>query len=281
MILSPPDFALETRKRQAEELLGGLSLGLEALRGSLERWSAQDAASSVTERDALAQDLHRLATMLEWEISPAGVQAWTDRESLQGFRRHALADLEGLRGRYAKLCAGPWRTAADEARERVVRTTARRWALPLCLCATLLAAWWGWQGWRQQAAEAEMDLARRDRAAQAVALIASTARRAQAAQGKLLTDMAQDMSQDCSGIDTRTILPNHPCRQAWDKNAQALFRASIPAPGAPVDAPSQVFTDPWGSPYVLLIPVQGKAKVVSPGPDGRVGTPDDVSADID
>ena len=57
MILSPPDFALETRKRQAEELLGGLSLGLEALRGSLERWSAQDAASSAAVRHGPAQSL--------------------------------------------------------------------------------------------------------------------------------------------------------------------------------------------------------------------------------
>ncbi|WP_243361963.1 type II secretion system protein GspG [Fundidesulfovibrio terrae] len=281
MILSASDSTLEARKRQAEDLLSGIAAGLESLRRMLERWSAEDAASAVTARDALTGTLRELRSLTGWEMRlESDNRAWTDREALQDFRRSALADLERLQAYYARLCAGPWRTAADAARDRTVRASVRRFASVLGLCALLLAVWWGWQWSRQQAARAEMDAARRDRAAQAVSLIASAARQAQAVQSKPLALLAPDMSGDCSGIDIRAILPNHPCRQAWDKSSQAVFRAAVPAPGKPVDAPSEVFTDPWGAPYVFVVPSQATPRVVSPGPDGKLGTPDDITADI-
>ena len=213
-------------------------------------------------------------------LRAAGHVAWTDLETLQAFRRAAVADLERLESDYARRCAGPWRSGADERREQAVRRYCLRWGAALGVAAALMAGWWGWQWSRQETARKQVNLARSQTAAQAVRLVSLAGRLAQKAQGKTLGDIAPDMSEACAGIDVQKIYPNHPCREAWAASSHALFRASIPAPGKPVDAPSEIFSDPWGAPYVLLIPASGPGRIVCAGPDGRVGTPDDVAADI-
>jgi len=293
MNLSPRDLEFESRKQHAEDLAALTRAGLEDLRLRLERWAAApsgasahggsdaDAAEAVLARDALMAGLARLGLLLGFDkrLSSAG-GAWTDRESLQNFRRAAESDLERLQAAYARLCAGEWRTGTDRARDQAVRASAGRWAWVLGLCALVLAAWWGWQRYRQSAELAALDAARTARAVQAVRLISLAAWQATQTQGKSLPALVQDMSADCSSMDVRTILPNHPCRQAWEKNAQALFTAAIPAPGKPINAPSEIFFDPWGAPYLLILPDQGPPSIVSAGPDGRLGTADDVSAEI-
>lgn len=308
--LTPADFDLERRKQMAQSYILSARRGLEAMRESLEPASADATLEAITQRDATLAALLELdalvcgdddttsscntyrdsSSMLSRWISglrprPAalrapGLAAWADQESLQRFRRAALSDLERLERELEKRLTRSWRSNADENRQRAVRRACLRWGAGLGLAAVLLAVWWGWQRSRQEAALVQVTHARTKVAAQAVKLISLAGWLAQKTQGKPLSAIAQDMSGACSGIDVQKTFPNHPCREAWATNRHAVFRAVIPKPGKPVDAPSEVFPDPWGAPYVLLIPEAGPPRVVSAGPDGFIGTPDDVSADI-
>jgi type II secretory pathway pseudopilin PulG len=301
MNLTPSDIALESRKRLTETLFGCVRGRLEVMRALLEDGRALEALES---RDALLPELHRLAGLLG---EPAGVGPptanvcgaetpgcvpWANRplrsaglleadpEGLQAFRRAALHDLEELEGGYARLCAAHWRSGADEARSRAVCTVRKRSGWALGLAAALLACWWGWQGTVAERARTELDRAKSETAAEGVRLIGMAAWVAMKTQGKPLSEIAKDMSGECSDVDVRNTLPNHPCREVWSANSQALFLSAVPRPGAPVDAPSEVFSDPWGNPYILLIPKDGPPRVVSAGPDGRLGTADDVGVDV-
>ena len=286
MSLSPAEIEIESRKQRAQSLFLDLGPRLEAMRDALEDGQPKDA---LEEREQALAQLCELATLLgpaplpeprECPPLTSPALAGADLESLQTFRRAAGNDLELLHIHYAGLCAGQWRTGADTARSRAVRRASLRWAVTLGICAALLAAWWGWQFERQENARAELDRAKSLTATQAVRFISMTAWLAQKTQGQPLSALATGMAQDCSSIDLRQTLPNHPCREAWAANRASLFKGAIPAPGHPLDAPSEIFSDPWGAPYILLIPQQGAPRIVSAGPDGRLGTLDDLGADI-
>lgn len=310
--LTPADLDLERRKHTALSLIQDARRRLEAMRVCLEPASADGALEALTQRGAVLQAIVSLGTMLrgDYESTPKCITnskqsfflgrftglrsrpaalrapelaAWTDQESLQRFRRAALSDLERLERELASRQECDWRSNADENRQRAVRRASLRWGASLALAAMLLAVWWGWQRSRQEASLIMMNRAKTEVAAQAVKLISLAGWLAQKTQGKPLSAMVQDMSASCAGIDLRETAPDSSCRQAWAANRQALFRGAIPEPGKPVDAPSEVFFDPWGAPYVLLIPESGQprpSQVVSAGPDGFIGTRDDVSVDI-
>jgi len=278
MKLEQADIDLEARKEAAESLIIQLRPCLADMRSHLE---AGHPADALVQRDIALLLLVQLGKQLAGErLLEAASHGGTDPEALQSFRRAAGADLEKLENRYRSVCSGEWRSAADEKREAAVRRAGRNWALWLSLISILLAAWWGWQWLRQEAALAEINAAKSLTALQAVKLVSMTAWLAQRNHNKPLTAFARDMTAECSGMDVRQTLPNHPCREAWVSNRHSIFKAAIPAPGQPIDAPSEIFFDPWGAPYLLLIPATGLPKIVSAGPDGRLGTPDDVGVDI-
>jgi hypothetical protein len=301
MKLTQSDIAKESGKRLAESLLGRVRQGLESMRVHLEEGRALEALEA---RDTLLPELLRLADLLEepaewWspsapshgpESAGPGIGARrplrspgltdADPDGLQAFRRAAGQDLEGLEVGYSRLCSTAWRSGADETRARVVGGGRRRAAWTLGLAAALLAGWWSWQWSVEVRAQSELDRAKSETAAEAARLISMAAWMAEKTQGKPLSEIATDMSGECTGINVLHTLPNHPCREAWATNSQALFRAAIPKPGAPVDAPSEVFFDPWGGPYILLIPKEGPPRIVSAGPDGILGSADNVGVDI-
>jgi hypothetical protein len=278
MTLTRADIDAQSRKQAAESLIVQLRLCLTDMRSFLEAGHITDA---ISQRNVVLPLLEQLGKLLT-EEGPleAASHRETDPESLQAFRRAAGIDLEKLESRYRSTCSGVWRSAADETREAAVRGATRSWALWLSLVSVLLAVWWGWQWSRQETARVEIDRAKSVTASQAVKLISMTAWLAQKTQGKSLSALAKDMAAECSGIDLRQTLPNHPCREAWVYNRHRIFTAAIPSPGQPIDAPSEIFYDPWGGPYVVLIPEVGSPRVVSAGPDGRLGTPDDVGVDV-
>lgn len=273
-----PDLEKDSRKQRAESLFSHLGLGLDAMRQDLETDRVLEAGQA---RDRLRPELDELAGLLGRSAAvTACLHMGSGADSLQSFRRAALADLETLRQAYREMCETAWRSRADAEREAAVRKSLLRWGAALGACAVLLAGWWGCQAWRQRVSRAQIDRAKNATAAQAVKLIGMTAWLAQKTQGKPLHALAKDMASDCGGIDVQRTLPNHPCREAWATHRQALFMGAVPAPGKPVDAPSEIFFDPWGAPYILLLPENGTARVVSAGPDGRLGTADDIGADI-
>ncbi|MBI4804978.1 MAG: hypothetical protein HY795_07060 [Desulfovibrio sp.] len=278
MTFSQTDIDAESRKQAGESLIVQLRLCLADMRSCLE---AGHTADAIIQRNVVLPLLEQLGKLLSQEGPLEAVShSGTDPETLQAFRRAAGVDLEKMESRYRSVCSGEWRSVADEKREAAVRREGRNWALWLGITSLLLAAWWGWQWSRQEAARAEIDAAKSVTASQAVKLVSITAWLAQKTQGKPLAAFARDMTPDCSGIDVRQTLPNHPCREAWVFNRHSIFKAAIPAPGQPIDAPSEIFFDPWGAPYLLLIPPAGLPRIVSAGPDGRLGTPDDVGVDI-
>jgi type II secretory pathway pseudopilin PulG len=278
MSLEQADIDMEARKQAAESLLIQLRLCLADMRSLLE---AGHPAEAIVQRDIARLLFVQLGKLLNKEgLLETASHGGTDAEALQAFRRAAGLDLEKLESRYRFLCSREWRSVADEKRDATVRRTAWSWALWLSLASVLLAVWWGWQWSRQEAARAEINTAKSVTASQAVKLVSMTAWLAQKTQNKPLSAFARDMTAECSGIDVRQTLPNHPCREAWVYNRHSIFKASIPSPGQPIDAPSEIFFDPWGAPYLLLIPATGLSKIVSAGPDGRLGTPDDVGVDI-
>ncbi|MFZ5428517.1 MAG: hypothetical protein ACOZEN_16255 [Thermodesulfobacteriota bacterium] len=278
MTISSVDLDKEARKRRVLELFALADARLEDMRLALER---QEPLDALERRDGIIPLLGELAVLLDPPLAPAALgRRGADPQSLQDFRRAALDGLETLRNRFNALCAGPWHSNADASRRASVRRASARLALCCAVAMAALAGWWGWQERREAHALAMLDQAKAGTASQAVKLISMTAWLAVKTQGKPLGELARDMSGDCSGVNVDLTLPNHPCRQAWAGNGHAIFRASIPAPGEPVDCPSELFFDPWGGPYVLVIPSGGRARALSAGPDGLVGTPDDIVADI-
>ena len=278
MTLAQTDIDAESRKQAAEVLINQLRLNLADMRSFLETGRLGDATG---QRDALLPLLGQLGQLLGAKgTHGAPAHCATDPEALQAFRRAAAADLEKMENQYRSVCSGAWRSAADETRQAAVRGASRKWALWLGLVSVLLAVWWGWQWSRQEAARSAIDAAKTVTAAQAVKLISMTAWLAQRTHGKPLSAFAKDMAAECAGIDVRQTLPNHPCREAWVFNRHSIFMAAIPAPGLPIDAPSEIFFDPWGAPYMVLAPETGSPRVVSAGPDGHLGTPDDVAVAI-
>lgn len=310
--LTPADLDLERRKQMAQSLILDARRGLDAMRESLEPASGAGALDALEPRGVVLDAITRLDALLRADDEPnlncntyrqqtflpgriarsrlrpaalraPGLAAWTDQESLQRFRRAALGDLERLERELEKRQTREWRSGADANRHRAVRRACLRWGACLGLAAVLLVGWWGWQRTREETALVQVNRARTKVAAQAVKLISLAGWLAQKTQGQPLSAMAQDMSGNCAGIDIQKTFPNHPCREAWAANRNALFRSTIPEPAKPVATPSQIFSDPWGAPYVLLIPETGTPhppRVVSAGPDGFIGTPDDVSEDI-
>lgn len=310
--LTPADLDLERRKQMAQSLILDARRGLDAMREALEPASADGALAALEPRGVVLDAITRLDALLRADdeqtlncntyrqqtslpgriarsrlrsaaLRAPGLTAWTDQDSLQRFRRAALGDLERLERELEKRQTREWRSGADANRLRTMHRACLRWGACLVLAAVLLTIWWGWQRSREETALVQVNHARTKVAAQAVKLISLAGWLAQKTQGKPLSAMAQDMSGTCAGIDIQKTVTDHPCRATWAANRQALFRDVIPEPGKPVDAPSQIFSDPWGAPYVLLIPETGTPRpprVVSAGPDGFIGTPDDVSADI-
>ncbi|MFP5221445.1 MAG: hypothetical protein ACLGSA_04085 [Acidobacteriota bacterium] len=310
--LTPADLALERRKLAAQSFIADARRGLEAMREALEPATGSGSLEAISPRNAVLDAILGLDALLRGDDespsnrtterkhglwagrftgsrtrptvlrSPA-LTAWTDLESLQRFRRAAIRDLDRLERELAKRQARQWHSGADENRQRAMRRECLRWGACLGLAVVLLAGWWGWQRSRQEATLIRLNSARVETAAQAVRLISMAGGLAQKTRGRPLADIVPDMSGPCAGIDVQKTMPDHPCRAAWAMASHAIFRAAVPPPGRPLDAPSEVFSDPWGAPYVLLIPESGPPRpphVVSAGPDGFIGTGDDVSADI-
>lgn len=307
--LTPADLDLERRKQMAQSLILDARRGLDAMRDALEPVSGVGALAALEPRGAILAAIAALDALLHsddesnskcitncytgfllgmlrrFRARPArprapGLVDWTDQETLQRFRRAALGDLDRLERELERRQTREWRSNADENRQQAVRRDCLRWGVSLGLAAVLLAVWWGWQRSREERALVQVNRARTETAAQAVKLVSLAGWLAQKTQGKPLSAIAQDMSGACAGIDLQKAAPDSPCRGAWAENRQALFRGVIPESGKPVDAPSEVVSDPWGAPYVLLIPEAGPPRVVSAGPDGFIGTADDVAADI-
>lgn len=255
--------------RQARERLDGLRLALEK----------DDLAESLDLRQAALEAITTLGglTGADRPLEAAAI-ARTDLDALQAFRRAAGRDLERLDAAREALCRASWRSSTDEAREAAVRSQTASILALLLLLTALLAAWQGWQRQRTSAANEAVNAAKAATAREGVKLISLGAWLAVKNTGKPLAELAPDMRDECAAFDLKKALPNHPCSEAWARNRMALFRAAIPAPGASIDPPAEIFFDPWGAPYVLAVPKEGPASIVSAGPDGLLHTPDDVAA---
>jgi hypothetical protein len=249
---------------------------LDDLRAALE---ADELVRALGLRQDLLIGLDALAVLTgaQFPLESPGVRR-TDLEALQAFRRAAGRDLERLDAARTALCRSSWRSPADETREAAARVLAARVLAGVLLLSALLAAWWGWQRYGLAASRAAVDAARTATAREGVKLISLGAWLAAKNTGKPLAELAADMTGECAAFDLRKAPPSHPCSQAWARNRMAFFRGSIPAPGAPMDPPAEIFFDPWDAPYVLVLPKDGPARIVSAGPDGLLGTPDDVAA---
>ncbi len=196
-------------------------------------------------------------------------------EALQAFRRAALRDRETLEGQLTGLAATQWRSASDAKRCLESRRLALRLGAWLLGAAVALAGIWGWQHQRQATLTAQVNKVKAETARQALLLLSQAAWQATRVQNKPLAALAPDMSADCAVLNVQATLPNHPCRIAWATVRQAIFHAAIPAPSAVWNAPSEIFFDPWGGPYVVES-AANPPTVRSAGPDGRLGTADDI-----
>lgn len=294
------DAQKDTRQCTGESLLTSLEAALEAMRDSLENdgeETAPDALRNAFGRDCASAegdgllaaailrervgvDLKELAWLTGYGAhleSPA--LTGHDLEALQAFRRAAHRDREALERGFSALVAADWRSASDVERSKARRRLAQRWGICLLAAAVGLAGVFGWQQKRQAALLTKMNSAKAQTARQALILLSQAAWQAMRFQNLPLAAIAPDMTANCAGLDVRATLPNHPCREAWATGRQAIFRASIPAPGKGIDAPSEIFFDPWGGPYVVESAANPPA-VRSAGPDGRLDTSDDVVAPV-
>ncbi|GFK94616.1 hypothetical protein NNJEOMEG_02463 [Fundidesulfovibrio magnetotacticus] len=206
--------------------------------------------------------------------------SWSDEASLQEQRRAGLRDLERLRARLARLERGPWRTGADRERRALVAATLRRFAATALILALALGLWWALQSWRITERTRALEAARLVTAREALDLTALNAWQARRLRGAPLKSFLPDMSGLCAGLDLRAATPDHPCRKAWAEGRETLFGAATPPGGRPIAAPSEVEADPWGAPYVLLLPGDGPDRVASAGPDGLLGSADDLIREI-
>lgn len=276
-------LALETRRLRARSLAARLNGHLETMREALEDDRPLDALDQRPQALSAARLLHGLLETpepLALEASPGLAQS--DPASLQHLRRTALADLERLKARLARLESGEWRTPGDALRAAQVRGVLTRYGAACLAVACLLAGWFAWQQWRAAGLRARLEAVRQETASKALDLIALNAWQARRAQGRPLAGVLPRLPAPdaCAGQDLRAVAPDHPCRAAWSAGSQALFNAAIPAGGKPIGAPSEVQADPWGSPYILYLPPDSPGRVVSPGPDGLLGTADDLARDI-
>jgi len=289
------DAQKDSRQFRGQRLLASLRERLSAMRLALEEEDLPAAAGddghgadmgsgglpgAVARQAGIRRDLAELAQLTEYAPGlESAARSGLDRDALQAFRRAAMRDTEALERRFAALAATTWRSASDAERAKACRTSALRWGIWLLAAAIALAGWTGWQRQRQAALRAGLDAVKAESARQALMLISQAAWQAMHAGKRPLAAIAPDMTADCAGIDVRATLPNHPCRQAWDRDRQAIFQACIPSPGLPWNAPSEIFFDPWNSPYVLESAATPPT-VRSAGPDGRLGTADDIAAPV-
>jgi len=275
---------LVRRRMRCEALMAGLALQLETLRDSLDDGRTDDASRQAREADLALRELAALMLL------PRAVEGldprWSDPASLQAFRRTAQDALERLNARYGALCAGPWQDAGDMLGRDAAKRLLLRAGAALLAATFVFGGWWTWQEARQARLAAELDRARAERALEAARLVARTWAQAAKATGLAPAVLAGLRNFDaCTGTgagqgaarDLRGAAPDDPCRLAWKSARDALFAAAVPPPGNTDPTPSEVERDPWGSPYVLQADPQGGGRVVSPGPDGRLGTPDDIA----
>lgn len=272
----------QTRDRQVrcETLLAQAAVTLEALRDALDM-AGRGTASGTEQACLLAQrasrELQELAALTVLPGAVAGLDArWADAASLQAFRREGLAALERLQRRYDELCDGPWLSAGDTLARRAARRLSRRTLLALLAVAVVFGGWWQWQQRRMADQAALLESARANTAQEAVLLIGMAWAQAARVQGVAPAALLEPGDGGCLGADLRGAAPDNPCRQAWNRARARLFAQMVPVPGNTFPPPSEVLLDPWGSPYVLRLDAAGRAQVVSAGPDGRVGTADDV-----
>jgi len=289
------DCEKDARQFQGCRLLAALDATLAAMRQALEDQDLPstpqgDRPPGVPSADALLTALDQRTAILEYLAALARLAEHVtplespphdgfDPEALQAFRRAALRDAETLGRRLKTLADTRWRSRADNERLRNCRSAALRIGIWLLAGAVALAGWTGWQRHRQAALKAELDLTKTETTRQALRLISQAAWQAMRNRGEPLTAIAPDMTAQCAGIDVQATLPNHPCRQAWAQARQAIFQAAIPSPGLPWNAPSEIFFDPWNAPYVLES-AANPPTIRSAGPDGRLGTPDDIVVPI-
>ncbi|WP_243439915.1 hypothetical protein [Fundidesulfovibrio soli] len=264
------------RRMRCEELAERAALGLESMREALDAGRMEDAARLAREADLRLRELAALTLLPE---AAAGLEpGWSDPGSLQAFRRAGLEALERLRERYAALCAGPWQDAGDILGRDAARRLALRTLCALLAAAAIFGGWWRWQEARSARLAAGLDAARAETALEAARLIGRAWTQVARFAGKAPEGVPKLKDfEACTGADLRGLAPDAPCRQAWKTASGQLFLGAVPPPGNADAAPSEVQSDPWGSPYVLAVDPQGRGRVVSPGPDGRLGTLDDIS----
>ncbi|WP_243310913.1 hypothetical protein [Fundidesulfovibrio agrisoli] len=267
---------LRQRRMRCEELAESAALQLESLRDALDAGGMEDSTRLAREAE---QNLRELAALTLLPEAANGLEpGWSDPGSLHAFRRAGLEALERLRARYAALCAGPWQDAGDILGRDSARRLALRTVCAMLAAAAIFGGWWRWQEARNARLAAGLARVRAETALEAVRLIGRAWTQAARFAGKTPADVPALKDFDvCLGTDLRLAAPDAPCRQAWKAASEQLFTGAVPPPGNADAAPSEVQRDPWGSPYVLSIDPQGRGRVASPGPDGRLGTPDDIS----
>lgn len=262
------------RRALCEQLFSSLTKTLDALRDALDR--QDDAATSlVAGARSLVRELETLLLAPHDQTWPDA--GFSDVASLHAFRRAAQERQEALRKRYHQLADGPWLTATDMLARRSARSLALRALLATCLLAVLCVGWWQWQQVRMTRQEDRLNAAKQQSASDGVRVIAmawAQAARVTGTAPQALADITPEPG--CTGADLRGVAPDNPCRQAWMRQRAFIFSRMIPAPGNAFPPPSELLLDPWGSPYVLAVDGQGPM-VLSPGPDGRIGTADDVT----
>lgn len=256
----------------ARDLLAGMALDLEL----------GETGTCLAKRRMAAVLFAELAGTLDMPGGPACLaHRGEDALALQAFRRQALHDVDALTGRLDGLIRGPWRTGEDERTDGLVRASARAWAAGLLAAALALGAWGLWQSHRAADLAARLDAAKIRTATGAVALIGSLAGEASANRGQPVSALVPDMAAACGGRDLRNLPADHPCRRAWAETLETLRRAVFPPPGDPMRLPTEILLDPWSSPYALLPGRDGQPPLaVSPGPDGVLGTADDIAAPV-
>ena len=273
--LSPEDLDKEKAKKRCQDRLGLLRQGLAAMNLALELGDLDQARQL---RPGLAESLQELSALIRPGLPSAALEQQAPQaEALQAFRRQALREVEDLDRALAALSRGAWRSAADLSQKAILGRA--RLGQTICLAAAvlMLAAWAGWQHQRQARLTQALNQAKIPVAESSLKLLSLMTWLAQANDPDLAGRLT-DMSQDCAGADLKTILPNHPCRQDWQKNREIIFHSAMPKPAPPLDPCSEIFFDPWQSPYLVLIdPASRRIRVLSPGPSGRLGGPDNIS----
>ncbi|GAB6038083.1 hypothetical protein JCM15519_26420 [Fundidesulfovibrio butyratiphilus] len=281
-MLTASDLDKEERKRCGEGLVRTLHVLFDRLRLELEREDLQTAQGTAR---ALAADLARLDELVSGDVPPPAptlppLPESPDALAMQAFRRKACAAFEHFSRRLDALKSGPWRSRVDTDIRRAVSRQRFRHGLALAGVALIAGLWFWSQQSRIHAQELQVNQAKAQTAMNTLKFLSLAAWQAQNTSGKTLNELVRDMNVDCAGIDINASLPNSPCREDWVFNREALFTRFIPPPGETKHAPGEIYFDPWGGPYLVLIQPGRLPRIACAGPSGRLGDPGNLSVDV-